>query len=118
MDYDSCARLVSRLVQSQLCKEARPEPSSSFLPEVGWGGKEYQETGEPAGQGPGALKGGGGVERAWADKEGTKRAPAHLAARSPRPPSQIQSVAEAVIGGSAPSPTPLTSQASGKGEPC
>lgn len=54
----------------------------------------------------GLLKGGGGAERAWADKEGTKRAPAHLEARSPRPPTQIQSAAEAVIGGPAPSPTP------------
>lgn len=58
---------------------------------------------------PGLLKGGGGVQRAWADEVGTKRAPAHLAARSPRPPTQIQSRAEAVIGGPAPSPTPLTS---------
>lgn len=65
--------------------------------------------GEPARRGPGALEDGGGVGRAWADEVGTKRAPAHLAASSPRPPTQIQSGAEAVIGGGAPSPTPLTS---------
>lgn len=57
----------------------------------------------------GLLKDGGGVGRAWADEAGTKRAPAHLAACSPRPPTQIQSGSEAVIGSPAPSPTPLTS---------
>jgi hypothetical protein len=57
----------------------------------------------------GLLKDGGGMGRAWADEVGTKRAPAHLAACSPRPPTQIQSGVEAVIGGRAQSPTPLTS---------
>lgn len=89
-------------------KEPQPEFSMSFLRRVG-GGKEYWRQGNQQNGAPGLLKGGGGVQRAWADEVGTKRAPAHLAARSPRPPTQIQSRAEAVIGGPAQSPTPLTS---------
>lgn len=85
--YDPCARLKSRgLVQSPALQGTPTRIQHEFPTEGGGGGgKEYLETGEPAGWGPGALEGWGWSATCLGRRSGDKEGPSTPGGPEPAP---------------------------------